>query len=382
MHEKFIAVLTSDTHLTSRHWRGRPDVTGDSAYSWKQIFDIAREHGIPVVLAGDVFDESRPDSSSFCLAAKSISELYRDCGVHTYYVQGQHEYAAPPWLSAVEGAVHVSGLVCELKDAGMTIGGADYVSTQSIDDVIAKCPSHVDILVLHQLWREFVPRPMMASLSLNDLSVRADFVLTGDLHIHSRLKLDRFTALSPGSTCMRSIAEDPNKSVFLLRDDGKVVSRRLRTRPFVAVRLDSGSDFVQELAELRERLVRVREEFLNEAADAPPSLGEPIVVLHYPDFLSVAEIESRVSLDFVHWVWKPYREGEEPEEKAAETASGGVADPSGVMNCLWEASDGDRDVYESCVRLLKSPSPRKEIEKIVSEMTEKIDLSCLTERQG
>src|SRR5438270_13564925 len=102
-----LAVVTSDTHGEPRAWARHPGLAGDSYFAIDQVCDHCQEHGLPLILAGDVFDKNYPDPATVNHFVGRLSGL-RWSGLGVYFIQGQHEHHPhSPWLSLVMGAWHL-----------------------------------------------------------------------------------------------------------------------------------------------------------------------------------------------------------------------------------------------------------------------------------
>ncbi len=279
---KNLFVAGSDNHIEYAAYVNRPDMWGDSYYAFEQEVDAAISRRIPLVLAGDVFDKTHPDSLSI---KKVMVQLDRLAGYEqsVYFIQGQHEMSRrQPWLGLHEAAKHVDGKIFGIN--GVFGYGIDYQPASNLAAAMAEIPSHARILVCHQVWEEFMgdvcaPEGSLAELVPDNI----DMVITGDLHSHrSECIINKnghpFMVLSPGSAVPQNVGEYDDKYFFVV-DEGTngldFTSLKLTGRKVVHVSLHGSA-----LSDSRLAMV---EADVDSAAAAslclPTQLTKPMVVL-------------------------------------------------------------------------------------------------------
>jgi hypothetical protein len=233
-----VAILFADSHLQyPGAWSSRPAIREDSFRSFEQLVDKAIELDVHLIGAGDLIDKQRNTSAPIVFLMAQMERL-AEHGSNLYFIQGQHEMQAQPWLDAGGAGIHIHGRHVKLL-GGMSIYGIDFHPHGQLAAEIEKIPQGVDLLVTHQVWGEFMGTNVVSPQGmLCDLPEHVGHVLTGDFH-ETHVKEVRnsggnmMTVLSPGSTCLQSIAEPPEKHYFIAMSDGTFERHTLFTRPVI-----------------------------------------------------------------------------------------------------------------------------------------------------
>lgn len=232
---RIIAVGSADWHVdqTDRGaWRRRPEIRGDSVHALTQIVDLAVMHEVDLLAAGDLLDtHEQEDPGAVKFLLRELARLGA-IGRRALAIQGQHELARLPWLGLSADVLHSHRATTTL--GGVSVYGLDYTKPDDLAGAFASVPAGVDVLIMHQVWRDLMGEHINSECCFADVP-HARLLLTGDFHRHLVKRAvgasgQDLTVLSPGSACMRSIDEEPEKSVFLLYDDLSVTSVPLRTR--------------------------------------------------------------------------------------------------------------------------------------------------------
>lgn len=206
-------LVTSDLHLSPRIWRHR-NILQDSYFAWECICDFAQSENVDcVVLAGDVLDKQANNSESIIQLIKGLERL-EDAGIPVLVVQGQHEYQKDPWVS-LSRAVWINDDIHTLR--GWNIGGSDFKAQAEFQDFLkSSVATESDVLVCHQVWKDLMGEVAVTQGSFEDVPSNVQLLITGDFHEHLKLRSRNTVVLSPGSTHMRSITEQRDKSVFMV----------------------------------------------------------------------------------------------------------------------------------------------------------------------
>ena len=363
---KPLALIASDLHLKPKTWRHKP-IVGDSYYAWEQIQEEAIQSGVGfVILAGDLLDRQINGSEPIIKLQQGIEKLGEQ-GIKTLFVQGQHEYQEFPWASLSKHAHH-------LAFAGVEIGpfwveGIDYQSKETFRQELEECSEMgaQDILVMHQVWLDWMGEralPQGSFQHVRDLAPKLKTLITGDLH-ESRLEWydnKSLQILSPGSTCMQSVAEPLQKFTYLMSegDDGLPQFERLelKSRPFVRYK-----EKLMTSEDVDAVMGRLEDEFANtfdyaDAAKLPEEICTPIFHFTYSHEITgeIRRIEKFLD-DRAHLFWK-----EIPavaEDKAhMETLEMGV---SATMADMLQEEVDDEKVRNLSERLLASPDIFEEL---------------------
>jgi hypothetical protein len=237
MTAKPVALLFADSHLQyPGAWASRPAIAGDSFASFAHLVDKAIEMNVPMIGAGDLIDRQRNSSDPISWMVREMRRLGR-AKLKLYFVQGQHEMQKKPWFAACLSAKHIHRQVVDLDGVGR-VYGIDFQPHGKLEAELDLITEEVDLLVVHQVWGEFMGSVASPQGMLGNLPEHVNMVLTGDFHKRD-IKTIRnaggkaMTVLSPGSTCMQDISEPPGKQFFVLRDDGSVASHSIPTRGMI-----------------------------------------------------------------------------------------------------------------------------------------------------
>lgn len=244
-----VAIMTSDWHLSEGAWSGPNTPKGDAFTALEYVAGLAKQWQIPILAAGDLFDELKPSSA----VLSRTFDILRDCEV--LYIQGQHEKAYPPWLS-LSGNRQIKHMHQQVARVGpFTVAGMDHVPVTHLEQAIGLVPQ-ADIIMCHQVWSEF-----MGTRGEGNLEEIIDrhcprMVLTGDFHSHLHRIVRDTMVYSPGSFCLQEISEERDKRVFFLNDDRTVQSVRLPTRKVYDLVINTENELNAALCEV-DRLVEV-----------------------------------------------------------------------------------------------------------------------------
>lgn len=235
MHPLF--VFCADTHLADGAWSSRPAICGDSYFSLKQIIDYCIANMLPLVIGGDVLDVKRNLAPPVQRLCEQMSRM-QTAALPVYYTQGQHELDRNiTWMSVHPWPQHVNRTAFAIGD--VRLYGIDWLPRGDIQTAFQEVPAVTDILVCHQVWKNLMKNIGRPECELADVHA-VKYVLTGDFHITTievspNAQGEPTQLVSPGSTCMQDISENPEKSFYLVSKtaDGFSFDRQyLATRRF------------------------------------------------------------------------------------------------------------------------------------------------------
>lgn len=290
-------LVTSDLHLSTKIWKHRP-IEGDSLYAWKQIVSLAKKHEVDlVILAGDVLDKQTNTSEPVAWLTRGLHALH-DAGIEVWFTQGQHEMQSQPWASIADTAIHLDGKSAVIGAAN--VAGRDFCNEEQLSTFLnSDIARKANILVMHQVWLEFMGEECKPQGSFADLPRNVDTLITGDYHEHIAQYFDvngrKLAVYSPGSTHLRSISEPQDKYVFIWDvEKRKAESVPLRSRRLIDLDASKFSDF----AELRKRIkseLALCESYAREQS-LPDALKKPLLRITY--LKDHAEEVSKLDSDF------------------------------------------------------------------------------------
>lgn len=357
MSKKQIGVFTSDLHLAPKAWLRHPGLEGDSYYSLKQIVDYCTNIGLRLFMAGDVIDKTRPDPKTVCVLNQQLHRMeYAKLAV--YFTQGQHELDRnSPWLTSLSGwPIHIHKELYAID--GVNIYGIDWLPADMITQELNNIPAGTDILVAHQVWYDFMGERIGESeCRLKDVA-NAKLVVTGDYHRQVDIIVDNFNnnpmrVLSPGSICMQSIDENPEKRFFVIFDDLSVQSITLKTRKCLRYKINNRE-------ELDLFLSANLAEAIQPQTGVPDNIAKNMVHIVYDDELPEAYARLTAAIgNKAHLFLAPTKKDVDiitiDTQRRRELATGGLE------ACLELITKKETTLYRDVMTLLKSNEPKDAI---------------------
>ncbi len=217
--------FVSDTHFGYARFEEDASAQGRAA-----ILDAAQRADV-LVLGGDIFDHRIPKLETILEVAKALQEARRKLeakkgeisplilGIH-----GTHERRAKDALNPIAMLAQM-GLMEDLHNRTITVersgenGKTERASFSGMggipDDLVHEALLHlackpvadaVNFFVFHQTLREFIPVPLDALASIDDLPAGYDYYLCG--HIHARSERMNGKLLLSGSTVMTQMKDE------------------------------------------------------------------------------------------------------------------------------------------------------------------------------
>lgn len=376
-----LAVVTADTHLHDLTWRSRPNLRGDSYYSFRQIIDYARGHDLPLIIAGDVLDK-RINESGVPYWIRQMMDTMENSGLHVYYIQGQHELQLYPWLSAVHpwsSWVHETAF----RLGEYSFYGIDWTPASGVEDALARIPEKTDVLVMHQTATEFMGGLRECELTLATVP-HARLLIIGDYHVSlvgrevPAADGRELIVLSPGSTCLQKIDESPTKFFYVLYDDLSVTPHQLQTRKAFDVTLLTQLA-VDEFVEVIGGKIALAIEGATRKHGCPEELHKPILRVHYAAGLEGAYRRIVKAVGKQAHLFTEKLEGREEEERPRTELSGKEAltrmKDLGLSAFLPEVVDKDTEseLFNLCQELLEAGKP-EEIGKVLARTRTRFEL--------
>lgn len=359
-------IYASDLHLEHHAYAKHPSMWGDSYFALEQIVDYKLQFDAELYLAGDILEETRPDSLT---VKKLLLELRRQDAVDdypTYFICGNHDPAVRdcPWLSVVSGlSIRHLHRNTSLRGPGI-VYGLDWQPADKLAAAMAAIPQRASILLCHQVWEEFMGDRGVEGAMRDLVPPHISLVVTGDFHRHIVLEPCQtagrhFKVLSPGSTSLQSVSEDPQKYVFLQTESGEIRSLPLRGRKVLyssIVSEDLAVNMIEELVEETKRL---------EQPGIPEHLQSPMWVIQYSRAIpGILDSLQKAALGRAHLFPKPFATESEAQAKPIVTSRK-------LAEALAECVEVGSAKYNTALRLLETPAEqvKDEIGKLVAELT-------------
>ncbi len=243
--------IASDFHLGF----GRGTIRSAEAFEQaKQAFELAlKEKADLLLLPGDLFNEAVPSQEAWVdmfrlfsilrnrgraqeiikYSKKGPSQEFLFSHLPVVAIAGTHEFRSKDFKNALEVLqeagclvfLHAAKAVFEKGSEKVVVQGLSGVPEKKALDALKMWnpkpePNALNILVLHQSLKEFLPfdDEMIASISLDDLPKGFDLVIDGHLHWSSDKHLESHNLLVPGSTIvtqMKRLESTKPKGIFV-----------------------------------------------------------------------------------------------------------------------------------------------------------------------
>jgi len=206
----------------------------DSQFSMAQVKDWAVANKVELVaLLGDYADKQRNRSSAIVPLRTQLEQI-RDAGIDVGFIQGNHDFDSPPWLSG-GGFFWLDKEVVDLH--GFLWMGLDYRPRDEILRTLAEdIPDDVTGLIMHQCWSDFMGDVAAPQCGFEDVPVQVLRLVTGDYHGGCMIDTYRgkggqkLIVANPGATSMQDISEPGEKAFVAFLSDGTFLEVPLKTR--------------------------------------------------------------------------------------------------------------------------------------------------------
>jgi len=307
-------LFAADLHLGDRMY-GLKDREEDFYSAASVVFDKANYHAVDaVVLAGDIFDISRPQAK----AVATLKDGVDTCNAPVFGIEGNHDRVGTgEWLYVCG----VTPLGQQDYDSSLGVYGIDYLKPslllEKLEEVALMCENEnlrIPVLVLHCGFAE-MGDPFAAELTFENVMpflkrMKTHTVLVGHIHQHMRKDVEydghRVTFLQPGSTEVGSLNEEKDKKVFLVQfNDAELMACEdipIPTRKFNEIRIDTKEDYAKFLGDFDNdkdiqysmNIVRVRNDIDGAIAGIEQSMkkiGALVRLIPYGDEFTVEEID-------------------------------------------------------------------------------------------
>jgi hypothetical protein len=358
-------VFCADLHLEDGAWTTRPGIYGDAYYSFQQIIDYCIEHRLPLILGGDVLEKKQNLARPVAKLCEGLSRM-QDEDLDVYYIQGNHEYDRnAPWLSIHPWPKHLHNRHFYFK--GVKVWGLDWLPRGEIQAAFKEVPPDTKILITHQVWKDLMGDVGRTECSLLDVHY-VQTVLAGDYHVTTVVESvnaqdQPITLLSPGSTAMQDISEEPRKSFFVICDnsDGSYAfsPRRLLTRQFLGYKVQTQTALDDLCAgRLAADIAAATDEV--RARGAPPEIRKPLVRVKFNKDLPDAYVRLVAAVgETAHLFCDVLAERVDEVQKPTNRD----ATKNDLLQVLADVLGEDTDAYKFAQELLQAPNPKRAVEE-------------------
>ncbi len=211
----------SDIHITSKIWKGVPQITGDALQACREINAKCKEHGEHnLVLGGDTFDATRITAYELFCYKELIS------GLNVWFIDGTHDPAVNGHtVSSVIGSMvnssnerHYGDLKGHADLEDNTVYGINYKLTRpQFLEELAKVPETTRILILHNSFKHLLGHEGAWVVQKEDIPTHIKLVLAGDVHTTDTTIYNDSVIVSTGSAYPRNSdqTKHPNKVAII-----------------------------------------------------------------------------------------------------------------------------------------------------------------------
>ena len=351
-------VASADLHYEYNAYVSYPQMWGDSYFAGSQLFDKAIELRVPLLLAGDLFDKAYPDSYSLRQMFNQLDRM-KEAGLPVYYLQGQHEMSRrQPWLSLHSWPIHIHEKLVIVGPEQWRLYGLDFQPADKLAAALSKVPENTDILACHQVWGEFMGEKAAPEGWLGNVR-NAKMIITGDYHVHTALTVTNAggttQVLSPGSTTLQSLSEDPIKHAYILHRDFSFESFQLQNREVCRVRIVTSN-------QLDTMVALFQKDDPVDTPHLPLNIRKPICHIEFMAELPDAHQRLKDAVgNKAHLFLRPFSGKMNKEDLPA-------APVTGLVGALHHAGiKDDHPLFATSARLLNSPDVKTELQQIVTE---------------
>lgn len=352
-------VFCADLHLEDGAWSSRPGIYGDAYYSFEQIVDYCIERRLPLILGGDVLEKKSNSARPIAKLFDGLTRM-RSAAVPVYYIQGNHEYDRnAPWLSAHDWPIHMHEASFDIN--GAKVAGFDWLPRGDIQEAFTRVPQNTDILITHQVWKDFMGNLGRTDCELTDVH-HVQNVLAGDFHVTKTVKSVNaqgkpITMLSPGSTCMQDMSESPDKFFFVIfkESDGSIAfePKKLKTRRFL--------NYVVKDQDTLDALCsgQLTKDINAQLDDTLPThINKPLVRIKFDKRLPDAYLRLLTAVgDFAHIACEAITEKYNTPRTATRDSA-----KNDLLSALADLAGEDSDAYKLAAALLVAEDAGKELD--------------------
>lgn len=353
-------MFTADLHLEDGAWSTRPAIYGDAYCSFDQIVDYCINESLPLILGGDVLEKKSNLARPIAKLCAGLSRM-EAAGVPVFYIQGNHEYDRnAPWLSVHSWPQHIHKQTINI--AGKNVYGLDWLPRGEIQEAFANVPANTDVLITHQVWKDFMGNVGRTECELTDVH-HVQTVLAGDFHVTKTIEGVNAQGLpvrmlSPGSTAMQDTGEEQNKFFFVIEDSAAELvftPVALKTRRFVGYTVRDQETLDSLCAgKLKEDIAAL------DTVNLPANIQKPIVKIKFDKQLPDAYLRLMTAVgESAHLFCEALAERSAHTHNAATRA----AAKNELSSVLAELLGDDTAAYALAASLLKTENIAKELDE-------------------
>lgn len=310
------------------------------------MVQLCRQLDAGLVLLGDAFNVSHPDSESVRIFREGIAAI-RERGLPVWAIQGQHDASNPPWpLALTDGITYVHQQEFQPWANGPIFYGLDQHRDQAkLEQACRAIPAAATILVAHQLARPAFTMDGVWDFDPDWVPAHVQLMILGDYHQAEQFNLPdgRWLGYS-GSTYRCKLDEDKSGTIFCMElapnsNCGVKMSRiQLKTRQVHRFAIHTDAELQKAVQEVQ----------------ALPKTFEMLPIVHLRYYTSVEGVVERISqvLQDRAYLWlDPAVMRLAGEEKSLPGLAAGEA--CTVDNCVAKLQTPGSDPYSLVMELLQ-----------------------------
>lgn len=259
---------------------------------------MAIDEHLAIIDCGDLHDQAINEQAPIGFFCQQMDRLQREKLAYMF-VQGNHDHQLRPWPMVHRWPEWLDFRKCAddpkthtgcMPLGGLTVQGFDWHPSAEIEACMELVYKDTQVLVMHQVSELMgsirIPELVFGQVPYVPLLVIGDYH-SHEQHIYKGKQGQDLTVLSPGSTCMQAINEEPQKHIYRLYDDLSYESVELKTR--IVLRAPSildGEALEAFIGEVEGQLQKA----WDEAHDMglPENMRLPIIIVPYNPLISDA----------------------------------------------------------------------------------------------
>jgi hypothetical protein len=376
-------VFCADLHLEDGAWSSRPAIYGDAYYSFEQIIDYCIANKLPLIMGGDILEKKQNLARPIAKLCDGLTQM-QEALVPAYYIQGNHEYDRnAPWLSVHSWPMHLHKKCLPFGSIdGPRVYGLDWLPRGEIQEEFKQVPADTDILITHQVWKDFMGNVGRTECELTDVH-HVNVVLAGDFHVTKTIESvnahgQPIRMLSPGSTAMQDIGETPEKFFFVISkaENGEIVfePKALNTRPFLKYTAETQDD-LDELCS--GSLVACIDAAIAGAKERgmPEHIQKPLVRIKFNKELPDAWLRLTTAVgERAHTFCDPLVDG-----GAVKTSRAANDTKNDVLSALESLLGQDSAAYKLAAAVYSADDPAKEVDVLFQQHMKKETVDAVAE---
>jgi DNA repair exonuclease SbcCD nuclease subunit len=191
------------------------------------FIDSAIEVGAPILLAGDLFDVSKPPPEFVSLCRRAFTKC-KEAEIPVKFLDGNHDKTPTHWGSAIHDWPDYVGDGRLFRLGDHTAIASDYQLHDDIKAFIDSIPPEPDIAFLHQAARQALPFEGAWNCDLEWLPQTIKLAVLGDIHKPLDMPLSNGRmAYYTGASHPRDITQLEPKTFIVVNDDLSITRKPL-----------------------------------------------------------------------------------------------------------------------------------------------------------